>query len=236
MKDKYFFMHIVKTAGTSLYAMFRSVLGCENVRLVEDPVNFSSLQAQQLNKSVLIGGHFNEWQRRQYFKDRYSIVFLRDPVDRFLSQYYYHRKAQVYAAKVLDLHDYVEFHKDMRCNPVVNVHVFFLAGHVNTAADSADNAIPAQDLLQRAKKNLSQISFTGIYEYLQDSVDLLCHDCGWPPAGKVPRENINPSRPAAHEISGEILDRIRDLNKLDMELYQYGLKLFEQKKRKLLRQ
>ncbi|MHB1651883.1 MAG: sulfotransferase family 2 domain-containing protein [Desulfitobacteriaceae bacterium] len=89
--NKYFFLHIPKTAGTSLFTLFRSVLGEEQVYQVRD-VNIGKQRADAIQSFTLVGGHVTYDQMQFYFeRERYRFTFLRHPVERFLSMYYYYR-------------------------------------------------------------------------------------------------------------------------------------------------
>ncbi|MFZ5646008.1 MAG: Wzt carbohydrate-binding domain-containing protein [Bacillota bacterium] len=230
MKNKYFFLHIPKTAGSSLYVMFNELLGAENVRQVDDLRNFGPLQAQRLKKYRLVGGHFIYPQRLLFEKDRYSITFLRNPVDRFLSQYYFFRSnsfCEVAASH--NLAQYIDHFKRQKCGGVMNVHIWHLTGQIDTT-------LSMNDLLEMARENLSNVDFVGIREFFADSLDLLCYECKWPAVQEIPVENVTGERSKVQEIDENIIDRIKELNRYDMDLYEHCLGLFNLKKRNILRE
>ncbi|MFZ5595895.1 MAG: Wzt carbohydrate-binding domain-containing protein [Bacillota bacterium] len=233
MSGKYLFLHIPKAAGTSLFRLFAGTLGPENVKMVGDAGNLGSY-TEPLKRYRLVSGHFRYYQRKYFEEDRYCITFLRDPIDRFVSQYFFYRNAPtvpdagVLNAQSLDLGEYIDYHRGQTCNTVCNAQVWFLTG--GTEEDTG----PA--LLDLAMENLAKVDFTGIYEFLSDSVDLLFYDCKWPPPGEMPVENVTGKRPRLQEIDRDIISRIAELNRYDLELYEYGKRLFDQKKRKILRE
>lgn len=233
--NKYFFLHIPKTAGTSLFRLFANNLGRNNVLHVRNAGNLGP-KLLALRRYLLVGGHFTYSQSKYLQKNRYSIVFLRNPVDRFLSHYFFYRYAPIAPdvvvanAQSLDLSSFVDLYSKQKCNTICNAQVWFLTGSINDATFSMGN------LLDLARENLSKINFTGIYEYFEDSVDLLSYDCKWPPACSIPVENVTAKRPECAEIDNRVLDRIAELNRYDLELYQYGVKLFNNKKRGILRE
>ncbi|MFZ5644986.1 MAG: sulfotransferase family 2 domain-containing protein [Bacillota bacterium] len=232
MKNKYIFLHIPRTAGTSLFSMFYDILGFENAIWISDIDNFEPQHASLLEKFLLIGGHFMVSHQKKYFNDRYSILFLRNPVDRFISTYYYFKKyGNDEVVKNLDLISYLEFCRKLGCYPFTffNNQTVYLTGVM-------DYSVPEKDLLDMAKENLSKMDFVGIYESLLDSVNLLLCDTKWPPAREIPFENASDTRPKLPEVDNNILERIGELNKIDMELYQYGVNLFNEKKRNILRE
>jgi len=223
-------LHIPKTAGSSLFAVFREVLGLENVRLVDDLRNFGLLQAEYLKNYKLVGGHFIYPQKSLFQKDRYSITFLRNPVDRFLSQYFFFREnsfCNVAANNELD--EYIDFFSKQKCGGVMNVHLWHLTGQINTT-------LSTNELVKLARENLSNMDFVGISDLFLDSVDLLCYDCKWPNVVEIPVENVTGQRFKIQEIDEKIIDRIKELNRIDLEIYEYGLELFNRKKRSILRE
>jgi len=230
MKSKYFFLHVPRTAGSSLFALFNDILGYKQVIWIEDIDNFSPTQSSVLEKYLLIGGHFTAAHHKEYFRHRYSIVFLRNPIDRFISTYYYFKEfGNDTLVKKLDLISYLDFCQNLQCYPftMFNNQTVYLTGVM-------DYSIPEKDLLEMAKENLSKMDFVGIYEFFSDSIDLLLYDCKWTPAQEIPYDNISDNRPKLHELDNKLLDRIGELNKTDMELYEYGVDLFNQKKRNIL--
>lgn len=229
MKDKYVFLHIPKTAGSSLFAVFNNILGPEEVKHVYDlRKSFGPVHAEKLKNYKMVAGHLVYPQIKHFEKDRYSIVFLRNPVDRFISQYYYYRQNLDKIATNLDLGSYVEFYKDnIYSNGIMNVHLWHLTALFDTT-------FSMEEILEQAKENLSRINFIGIYEFFADSVDLLCYDCGWPAVYEMPVENITIQRPGVDEIDNSIIDRIKELNRFDLVLYEYGMRLFNEKKRSIM--
>lgn len=237
MMNKYYFLHIPKTAGTSLFTLFRSILGEEQVYQVRD-VNIGKQRADAIQSFALVGGHLTYDQMQLYFeRDRYRFTFLRDPVERFLSMYYYYRSVEevtrdltVRMAKTLDLVAYLDWLSDSdEYQHLRNAQTWYLNGGLKTKMSLAER-------LDLAKENLVSLDFVGITEHMADSLDFLCLDCRWPSVERIPRDNVTTRRPKMEDINGDIVQRIREISNLDMELYAYGLNLYEKQKRQLLRE
>ena len=235
MYDKYFFLHVPKAAGTSLFKVFNDILGAENVKQVVS-LNRGPKQIEILNKYQLVGGHFTYSDYSGFIsKDRYSMTFLRNPVDRFISQYFYFKnnvgeveQTSVVNAKKLNLKSYIEHYRHIqRYGDVFNRQVWYFAG-------IQDPTLTDNEVLEIAKENLSKINFVGICEELADSVDLLCYDCKWPLVNNIPVVNVTNKKPANVEIDRNTFEIIKELNDLDFQLYEYALKLFNDKKRQIL--
>ncbi|MBF0551603.1 MAG: sulfotransferase family 2 domain-containing protein, partial [Deltaproteobacteria bacterium] len=231
---KYVFLHIPKTAGYSLFSLYTQVLGPDNVRnIVDNSIGVHNVTL--LDDFPLIGGHFTYSLINDFFSDRYKITFLRHPVDRFISQYAYAKHNvsslpifRIMLAKEKDLEDYVNY---CRSRPnmydLLNTQTWYLSGNLDPALDKTQR-------LELAKKNLASFDFIGIQEFFSDSINLLCYDCNWPPIYDIPLENKAVKRKAVTEVDPRFLDQIREMNLLDLELYEYGLALFRQKKKQLL--
>lgn len=235
--NKYFFLHIPKTAGTSLFSLFRSVLGEEQVFQIRD-VNIGKQRAEALQSFGLVGGHLTYEQMQSYFeRERYRFTFLRHPVERFLSMYYYYRAVEeisrdetVRMAKALDLAAYIDWLSETEEYEHVRIaQTWYMTGGLQTNTTVAER-------LDLAKENLASLDFVGITEHMADSLDLLCLDCCWPPATTIPQENVTARRPRLEDVDKGIIARIRDISGPDLELYAYGLGLYERKKRQLLRE
>ncbi len=235
--NKYFFLHIPKTAGTSLFSLFRSVLGEEQVYQVRD-VNIGKQRAEAIQSFSLVGGHLTYDQMQSYFeRERYRFTFLRHPVERFLSMYYYYRAVEevnrdqtVRMAKALDLAAYIDWLSETEEYQHVRIaQTWYLTGGFMTKISLAER-------LDLAKENLAGLDFVGITELMADSLDLLCLDCHWAPVERIPRDNVTVYRPKMKDIDGDLIQRIMDISSPDLELYAYGLNLYEQKKRQLLRE
>lgn len=211
--------------------LFYNILGHENAIWIKDIANFDLSQAAVLEKYFLIGGHFTAPLYKAFFNHRYGVVFLRHPVDRFISSYYYIKKYGYDENAVkLDLISYIDFCENYNgWYPFINAQTHFLTG-------VTDNNISSDDLLDMAKENLLKMNFVGIYEFLSDSIDLLLYDCKWPPVYEIPNDNVSDNRPKLHEFDNKLLERIGQLNKIDLELYLYGVTLFNEKKRSILRE
>lgn len=237
MYDKYFFLHVPKAAGTSLFKVFDEILGSENVNQVES-INKGPKQLDILNKYKLIGGHFTYFDYLKFINDeRYSITFLRNPIDRFLSQYYYFKnnvgdikQPSVVNAKKMDLKSYIEYYSHEQIyGDVLNRQVWHFVGLQKPT-------ITENQILEIAKENLSKMNFVGIHESINDAIDLLCYDCNWPVLNNIPIVNVTNKKATYDDIDNYTLDRIKELNFLDFELYNYGIKLFNDKKRQILQQ
>jgi hypothetical protein len=69
---------------------------------------------------------------------------------------------------------------------------------------------------------------------MDDSLILMSATFGWPHQA-LPRSNVTSGRPSLEEIDQELTDLILQANRLDAELYRFGVKLFEERRREMLK-
>ncbi|WP_081702724.1 sulfotransferase family 2 domain-containing protein [Desulfuromonas sp. TF] len=96
-KMKYFFLHVSKTAGTSLRNALREKLPPDEFLIVEGAPSRETvreiLEGADLNKIRLIGGHIPNWTFEESAnctgQSWVKFAVLREPFDRLLSLYHY---------------------------------------------------------------------------------------------------------------------------------------------------
>ena len=94
-----------------------------------------------------------------------------------------------------------------------------------------------QLILKSAKDNLRRLAFFGIIEFVEETCTLFEETFNLKFARKIIQKNVSElhSTPFLQELwnNTTLLDRILSVNRLDLELYEFGLQLFTERARKI---
>ncbi|HEX5002726.1 MAG TPA: sulfotransferase family 2 domain-containing protein [Bacteroidia bacterium] len=212
-------LHIPKTAGTSFRNILKSVYGDKNV--VRFDINNNGVvrlneeiySAKQLPPSKVIHGHFHYeiltsvFQLPEHYK---FITWVRDPVKRVLSNFYYleSRLKEILNEDKKNLNILSKMQRSLieyaRVDINRNRQSKFLKG-----------------------KPLETFDFIGIQENFHEEVTRLSQVLGWKSIPEVLFHNKTEGRPI--ELPTEILEEIRELNMEDLELYREALRIRDNK-------
>ena len=219
------FLHIPKTAGTSLRQLLRERLSVEELIFLDPPLN-ADRQAEVARRlpriRALLGHLYFGIDEQLGFHGDY-VTFLRDPVARVVS-FWKHQQTHPHA----EYHDLVE--------RGVSLREFVLSGQthqtdnfmtrilVGTRApgmlDGSLNQIDDERYLQMALDNVQQrFRFVGFVERFDESVQELFRTLGWP-LSKAPAKKLNVLGSGSTPLDEATLAAIRKHNALDIALYQ----------------
>jgi hypothetical protein len=224
IKDRYCFIHLPKTAGMSILQFLRTTLGEVNVLNIHSTGAYRHVPLEYLSARYrALAGHFEVSRiSRWMFENVFMFTFLRDPVDRLLSNYYYHRNVQqervtdeMTRAQQLDLLSLLRECNLSRLSIWSNWQTFALSG-------LEESEFAPGNILEPAKRTLEKLDFVGFYESLREDVRQLSEICGWDSSLPLPTVNVTPRRSSQTELDAETLDLIRRLNQDDIKLYEYA--------------
>jgi len=224
-REALIFLHIPKTAGTTLnriiewqYSPFE-IFTMDPYRIRATAERFKQLPEKRRGRLRVVRGHLFYGIHEFLPQGATYFTMLRDPVARVLSAYYFvlrrplnplHRRVKKERLGVEDcLRLFPERH---------NLQSRFIAG-------IRDAAIGDERLLKIAKENLANsFRVVGISERFEESLVLMSKTFGW----EIPfyeSKKVAKTRPM---VEPKLADLIREHNRLDAELYEFGTKLFEQ--------
>lgn len=222
------FVHVPKAGGSTFYSILRDVYRLpELYKLSRDAGAlraYNELSVSRKSRVRAIYGHVDYGVAGLQAQTAQYITFVREPVARAASLYYYIKHmtddAQHDLAMRMDLAKFVETSGNTEFD---NGMVRRFSGVGETVALGRCT----REMLEMAKRNLTQFAFIGVTERFDESYALLCQRFGWP-IRYYPGEKINIRRPKIGTLSAEALDVIRRHSALDQELYQYCMQLYEQ--------
>jgi hypothetical protein len=245
-QDTFIFLHISKTAGTSMRSVIQRQYPAETFFDL-DPSYFvsdSSRYEEVIKQRVALLRSMSDEEKRRIRYIIYSTTFgvhqllpqpcvymtmLRDPIDHFISSYYFavnntaHIRHHEIMEKNITLETYLDhFERD------ANKQARTLCGY-DEIDQSYSVTIPLPtSALQMAKENLKKIAVVGITERFDESLLLMQDAFGWRDI-RYERKNVAPKRLQLDQLSPALRERLQTTLAPDLELYAYAKSLFEER-------
>lgn len=247
LKDNIIFLHVPKCGGMSVdYAIRRhyrkkdrlvtiNASASTNAANLISQINFpygtsDDYPILKLRENLLlyymsqnmkyISGHFgfSEIGYRKFLGGYTFITILRDPVKRWISLYFFNRYKKERHCKIEeDITTFVqsEFGKSQGYE-----YVKFLGGADN------DRDYVSQQAIDRAKKNVDKFDIIGCLEYPEIFITKFENKFGI--RLRIEKKNKNPKPESFREsiITEEIEEKIKEICKPDLEVYQYAIEKF----------
>ncbi len=225
------FLHIPKTAGTTLHRIIERQYAPEEMYSVGLVDGHSVAHLQQMEEAQRAGirmfrGHMGFGVHQYLPGPTTYFTVLRDPVDRVISYYYFIRRTASHY-----LHDFIsEGEIDLKSFIESKAHV--MIDNAQTRVISGVWHGPkfgqcSPEMLERAKQHLQdEFAVIGLTERFNETLLLLSKTFGWRHLYYT-RKNVSRKRPRKEDLSGDTLDAVIRANRLDMELYEFGKRLFE---------
>ncbi len=232
------FVHINKAAGTSFTRYLASHF--PNPSDIAPPYfgDFSQVRVDDPNVR-LYWGHFPVAQWTKQRKDTLMLTFLRDPVQRIVSQYKSLQNPENAKGgwdKVLnaDARDGLQFAQQASLAEFAMSDREFILGHTRDLQTRFLSSFPSPDhprFLSSAMENLEQLClFFGITEFFEASIRLFRFQLNSrrPYCSRTHRCNVSRDYPA--DLNDDrLMDRMRELTTHDSELYRFAIELFHQR-------
>ena len=225
------FLHIRKTAGTSIVQMAMDHYGYENVC---SHGAYMGKSPSGLKKFPFISGHFGYDFAQALMPDRFSFTFLRDPIERIISLYCFCRTRDpeefpIYrAASDHDLNGFLQAASDddLVRSYISNSQVWCLAsgpGYYETVMDK----MTADERFHRALTNAGRLSFIGFTETFEDDARLILHALKMKTVQTVRHDNVTQNKIAVSRLPARTRQLLEELTQWDRKLYDTLFKKFK---------
>lgn len=225
MTDRYFFVHVQKTAGTSLWRRLRRAFPHEALYPGPDDGDpptttisidhLSEIWSRRSDEIRVVTGHFPLCTTELLGGGFTTLTVVREPVERTLSFLRHYRNLTPAAANLTleEIYDDPErrklFHNHM-------TKMFALTAEEMTDGALTDMAF-TRDRLEAAKHNLTTVDVVGIQPRFEDFCSELVRRFDWALGKPVVANRTDPEPTSTH-----FRERIRHENALDAELYEFA--------------
>ncbi len=225
------FVHISKTAGGTLNRVIDWEYKPWRICQMDGRFYFWTFQkvtkwpTRRLAKIQVFKGHMPFGLHKLLPQPSTYITVLRDPIDRMISEYYFRQQTRTHplayrSMRGLTLEQYVT------TLPYNNVQTKMIAG-IDRPYDFYSGECTAE-MLDIAKCNLSQsFSLVGVTERFDETLALAKTLFGWRVEGYTSIRQ-NRGRPKKESIPSQWRDLIAEHNSFDLDLYEFGVSMFDQ--------
>lgn len=216
--SKIFFLHLPKTAGTSLKKVVTDQYPFHRCVLIysHDPGFYHSIK-NRVTRADVVFGHIFYGIHNVFGVEGKYVTFLRNPIDRVVSFYNhqlvhndsnYHMEVKA-GMSLLSMLESEQYHQ-------LNNHmVRLISGYQGT------EQIHSEDILRNALAVIEKdFTFVGLIEKMASSMSLLRGELKWKKSITFPRLNVAPSK-SYLQIDSVTTEAIIEYNKLDILLYQW---------------
>lgn len=243
-REQLLFVHIPKTAGTSLNHMLAdAILGSETFRHYNSTSHL--LKDKGRRNSPVIMGHVHYDAFKTLNKDCKIFTILRDPIDRTISAFEFmksHPETWLGELAQGTISEFLE--NEFVAKSIGDVQTRLLGVEINFQrlyAELKNNRITEEEYvsiineaghvtvgeaeLERAKEHLANMLFFGFTETFSDDVATLFAKLGYP-CPEVRQSNRTPEKfKKRDKYSQTEIELIRSLNRYDVQLYEYAKQL-----------
>lgn len=212
------FIHIGKTAGTSLRLVLADAFGADSCSPPFVQSHMTHADAKHFEAFDAICGHISRADQLRWFPDRRVITLLREPIDRCCSFIHYVRSLPADAApeaadiRRMPIHDFIETEKAQ--HNLNNTMVRQLGGHM------LDPPTDLPRLFERAQVTLRRALWVGRHQTIDADLRRLQAKLGVKLTSR--RDNVTPGRPPVESEPPEVIARLHALNHYDLQLWAWA--------------
>ncbi len=223
------FLHIPKTAGSTLYRILESHYRWENIYTLWQTGTldeFKQLSPAEFAKIELLRGHFSYGLAKNLPETAVFFTILREPIDRVISYYHFIRRTPHHYChqRVTEQNLSLEQFITSQIDTLVDNGQTRLLANLAHGHEVPFGQLTAAHLAQ-AKQNLQKMQVVGLMERFDETLFLLRAAFGWQKI-RYARQNVTSNRRTAAELPPATQAALQATNQLDVKLYQFAQTLF----------
>jgi hypothetical protein len=231
------FIHIPKTAGVSVRNLLATQFATDEILWLKTETDLPDGD-EEFGRFRFITGHFPyEMIVPRCLVPPRVVTFLRDPIDRAVSNFFYMSWFVANAPDPESVEGTDRMISEMSLEQFAHsddLNVIFLRDNMQTRLLSPIEEewgiqCIGKESIDRAKAKLEEMMFVGIVERMFESVAMLSDLVGLPFPGEVPWLNPTTRRKRIDEIDQKVIDTLKRKNSLDLELYRFAEELFHER-------
>jgi Galactose-3-O-sulfotransferase len=217
------FLHIPKTGGVTLRRALKWKYSSS--RMIYEETLTKPLEAleqvplSERASALVVSGHLHYGVHEYIPRECEYVTVLREPVARVVSSYHYilgHPKHWLHTDLVGATDPLDEF---LRIDPTVDNHQTRMVSGRGGGEIASRTAEPlGSEALEEAKRNLQRFLVVGLTERFDETFVLLRRALGW----KLPYYVTANVATRPKQATERTLERIRERNRLDLELYEFA--------------
>ena len=240
-KEMLDFVHLPKTAGSVVKQWLMSWSARSGLKIGHDRENFLALSRDEQQARVALWGHrgFGVHEQVGWKIDKMPryITFVRDPINRTLSQYEFECRAlhrdcpDCTKPRFLDwFHDHlsgVDGPWSQQRNPMTRQLCCWWTEHGERPAVGWPCPADEDEMLQCAKRNLDRFFVVGVQEHFEEGMQVLVSRTGIEDTRRVEERAVNVGpKSGTHTLSADESAIVRASLRNDVLLHEYAERLF----------
>ena len=246
--ERVVFLHVPKCGGTTLHHILEQWFGRANMH----PERFNELYSYtgaQLASALVYSGHYDFYATTLIPGPKKLVSFLRDPVERLVSLYNFHRahtpeaieRGNLLLPRWASEHDIDAYfaHPEIRRHPAIDntiVRVFSSIPQTSPSMIGAELRNPTlEQMLEQALANLEKFTFVGFMDSYGRDVARLADTLGCAAPAEFPKHQVldrlmdsggNVRRIEKQRPSRQTRDSLEELTRYDRLFYARARALF----------
>jgi hypothetical protein len=229
-----YFNHIPKTAGTTFFDILKKQYSTNELFTIDIKTlrssfeRFDNMDEERKSKIKCVSGHLSVFLQPK--AENNTISFLRDPVDRTLSSFYYIKRAHWNKdhERVKNINTISEFIALRASQNLDNQQTRYLAQDFDYLINDTYPNTPVDEVMyQQALANLKRYRYTFVTEQFDEALIYLYEQLKWKKLPLYKVHNKTENRIKTTDLSIDELKQIKSFCYYDLKLYEEAKKIHQ---------